>query len=1015
MMGTTMNAPVKLPPVTPFLLKDAPSLIERVWPAQKISVETKREFDAHGAQTLTALGSYWKGRKRLVYVRACVLGALLPATDDPEKDLAIFEKLMAIDDRAFLHRENKLKPHQIVEMAIAAGAISSDSIPLILRPRRGSSSTEETMAAYKASLAVFDGDRALTERVRLAAYATLSYDKKVALSLRPEELPDAAYDAIWPEVNAHLGTSASSHVELVEQLGIMRFGRRPKAGDVFSGSGQIPFEAARMGCDVYASDLNPLACMLTWGALHLVGGPRELHPRLAEARKRVAAHVEREIARIGVERNDHGDRAKAYLYCVEVTCPITGYKVPVMPSLIISKIKRTIGRLVPNHESKRIDIEIISDVEPAEMEAAKLGTYQGGAVVYEMNGETYRTPFDAIRGDFRRADGSSGNALRMWEKDDVIPRPDDILGERLYAIQWMKAGTETTGRPTLFFAAPTPSDLKRETIVVGEVRTNLPDWQSKGLVPDMVIERGVKTDEPIRTRGWTHWHHLFVPRQLLIGALIADGIAQIDDAKLAACLQFDRTFVANFSSKLSQWLPGSPGIPGRAAAADQVKGTFYNQALNTFLNFGCRAYSMIGRGEEADYKHYELKTDSEIVSRTASEIAQQCDLWITDPPYADAVNYHEITEFFIAWLRRNPPAPFQDWVWDSRRPLAIKGDGEDFRDAMVRAYRALTDHMPDNGLQIVMFTHQDAGVWADMAQIFWGAGLQVTGAWYVTTEAMSDTKKGGYVQGTVTLVLRKRPSDERGYRDEIVQEVKAEVAHQIDTMVGLNQTLRGHGRVENLFEDADLQMAGYAAALRVLTRYAVIDGVDMTKEALRSRKKGERGVVGEIIEFAVQVANEHLVPEGLEPRLWDKLNGAERFFMRMLDVETSGAKKLDNYQNFAKAFRVGRDWQRDLMGSLKPNEARLKSAVEFRKSIFDGDFGTSRTRAVLYALHEIQAEVDGDLVLSHLRELVPTYLADRDDLGAIAAYIALKKSGVDAAEASAARVLQGLLRNERLG
>ena len=63
--------------------------------------------------------------------------------------------------------------------------------------------------------------------------------------------------------------------------------------------------------------------------------------------------------------------------------------------------------------------------------------------------------------------------------------------------------------------------------------------------------------------------------------------------------------------------------------------------------------------------------------------------------------------------------------------------------------------------------------------------------------------------------------------------MKVEVADQIDTMAGLNQTLKGHGRIENLFEDADLQMAGYAAALRVLTKYTTIDGVDMTKEALR--------------------------------------------------------------------------------------------------------------------------------------------------------------------------------------
>ena len=52
-------------------------------------------------QTLTALGSYWKGRKPLILCRAVVLGALLPVTHDPVTDLDIFLKLMAMDDGAF--------------------------------------------------------------------------------------------------------------------------------------------------------------------------------------------------------------------------------------------------------------------------------------------------------------------------------------------------------------------------------------------------------------------------------------------------------------------------------------------------------------------------------------------------------------------------------------------------------------------------------------------------------------------------------------------------------------------------------------------------------------------------------------------------------------------------------------------------------------------------------------------------------------------------------------------------
>ena len=69
-------------------------------------------------------------------------------------------------------------------------------------------------------------------------------------------------------------------VDLVDQddgVHRLRFGQRPKVGDTFCGGGSIPFEAARLGCDVYASDLNPIACMLTWGALNIIGASPERH------------------------------------------------------------------------------------------------------------------------------------------------------------------------------------------------------------------------------------------------------------------------------------------------------------------------------------------------------------------------------------------------------------------------------------------------------------------------------------------------------------------------------------------------------------------------------------------------------------------------------------------------------------------------------------------------------------------------------------------------------------------
>jgi adenine-specific DNA methylase len=228
--------------------------------------------------------------------------------------------------------------------------------------------------------------------------------------------------------------------------------------------------------------------------------------------------------------------------------------------------------------------------------------------------------------------------------------------------------------------------------------------------------------------------------------------------------------------------------------ADVVNHVFYNQALNTFINWGLRPFSTIQPALLATTDNFVITTRTNLTTASADTTDARSDLWITDPPYADAIRYEEITEYFIAWLRKGAPEAFNKWIWDSRRALAIKGSGDSFKSEMIAAYRNLAEHMPDNGQQIVMFTHQDAEVWADMAAIMWGAGLQVTSAWYIATETTSELKKGGYVQGTVLLVLRKRKDGEAGYRDEITQEISAEVARQIESLTGLNDLAGAHGR-----------------------------------------------------------------------------------------------------------------------------------------------------------------------------------------------------------------------------
>lgn len=1000
--------------VVALSLKDAPALIESLLPVQKLSIDVYKERMAGAGQTLTALGSYWKGRKPLVLNRACVLASLLPATDNPTKDLEIFELLAGMDDISLSKRLGLPKPEDILRN------VSIDNIEdyFVIDPPELSKHIPKVSPIDLRLIPYFNENNVKTPKIRWRAdvtetdqhilgarlLETSSYREVAGEAKRAEEVPNLN-SHIWEQVNAHLGTKAHSFSELVEQLGVMRFGHRPTVSDTFSGSGQIPFAAAQLGCDVYAADLNPISCMLTWGAFNIVGATDEKKMLQEVEQQSLVNKVKAEIVALGVESDGNGWQGKAYLYCLEVKCPSSGWMVPVLPNLLVSKGKRVVAKLVPDEPNKRYDIVLINNATAAQLKAAEIGTYRKGNVVHTVGGVEHINSISAIRGDYTETVNGKKvfkNKLRLWNKEDFVFKSDDLFNERLYAIQWIKE--QQTGRPLTEFRTVSPLDLKCEQKVIEHVRTHLAAWQEAGLVPDTRIEIGDETERLYKERGWTHWHHLFNPRQLLLMALVRAEGTVVSEALLGRIL--------NVSTRLCKWNP-NPG-PGRTGKADE---TFVNQALNTLVTYAVRGSAGVLEIFSVPSKNSPLESNCETLNLPAAEFKETSDIFITDPPYGDAVKYEEILEFFIAWLRKNPPKEFADWTWDSRRELAVKGEDHDFKLAMIAAYKQMASCMPDNGLQVLMFTHQSGNIWADMANIVWASGLRVSAAWYIVTETDSALRDGSYVKGTILLVLRKRLGVKRTNQTDLSYELEEEVALQVKRLTGLNDEVVATAKRPkdgNLFEDADLQMAGYAAALQVLTKYSIIDGKDMTQEALRPRVAGQKLLVDELIDFAVDTANKALVPHGLEDSLWHGLNPAERFYLKMLDMEARGLHSLDNYQNFAKAFSV-RGWQA-IMGSDRANEARLRSAVEFGRAEMaeSSEFFNTPTRAVLYALMELQAEKDIDDVLAGLPHNLPNYYSERQTVAKLAAYIAKKVEDSRPAEASAARILAAAIDNQRL-
>jgi putative DNA methylase len=378
------------------------------------------------------------------------------------------------------------------------------------------------------------------------------------------------------------------------------------------------------------------------------------------------------------------------------------------------------------------------------------------------------------------------------------------------------------------------------------------------------------------------------------------------------------------------------------------------------------------------------------------------------PPYADAINYHELSEFFLAWYEKSLTKLFPAWYADSKRALAIRGSDESFRQSMMDCYKNLAAHMPENGMQIVMFTHQDAAVWADLALILWAAGLRVTAAWTIATETESALKEGNYVQGTVLMVLRKQTSNEVAFLDEIPSQVEREVEQQLKSMLALEDE-----RDPN-FTDSDYQLAAYAAALRVLTRYQRLQDFDVGRELARQRRPGERSPLALIIADAVKTASNYLVPKGFPPHIWNRLSAEEKFYLKGLDVERHGDYRSGVYQEFARGFGV-REY-RPLLASDEANRTRLKTGSEFaRRELGGAGFGSSLTRNVLFALHRVSETQEVRDGLRWLRdEVKPDYWQAREAIVAILRYLATLGIEHWAKDSEAAQLLAGAVANDHV-
>jgi adenine-specific DNA methylase len=216
----------------------------------------------------------------------------------------------------------------------------------------------------------------------------------------------------------------------------------PLVVDPFAGGGAIPLEALRLGCDAFASDLNPVACLINKVLLEDI--PRH-GPELAEELRRVGTAVKKAAEKELTEfypRDTDGARPIAYIWARTVRCeaPNCGAEIPLLRSFWLcekaerrralrTKIVRP-AKGVPHVEFEIFTPTTEKDVRGGTVSRAKatclccntvlhpervrsqLAAQRGGAdVVFDAKGN--RTGGAALLAVVTLRDGESGRQYRL--------------------------------------------------------------------------------------------------------------------------------------------------------------------------------------------------------------------------------------------------------------------------------------------------------------------------------------------------------------------------------------------------------------------------------------------------------------------------------------------------------------------------------------------------------------------------------------------------------------------------
>ncbi len=648
-------------------------------------------------------------------------------------------------------------------------------------------------------------------------------------------------------------------------------GNPPPVLDPFCGGGSIPLEAQRLGLEAHASDLNPVAVLITKALIEIppkFAGRPPINPAdrakighgdgwrgaqglAADVRyygKWMRDEAEKRIGhlypKVKLPREHGGSEATviAWLWARTVKCPnpACGALMPLVRSFWLSTKKGKEAWVEPKVDKRAKTVAF--DIKTGKGVAPEGTVNRRGAACPVC---TASVPFDHVR--------TEGKAGRM-------------------SAQLMAIVAE--GKSGRIYVPPTQD---HESIAAEAEPTNVPETE----LPDQAL--GFR----VQLYGMARHRDLFTPRQLLALTTFSDLVGEArervlaharnaglpDDGKplndgatgatayadaVAVYLAFAVARYTNACTTICTWNPGEK--------KEDIRFTFARQALPMTWDFAESNPFSASSGNLSDsvetWVYKVLQALVADVPGTVQQLDAQSipggDVWMiaTDPPYYDNIGYADLSDFFYVWLRRSLSGIFPDLFSTLLVPKAeelvatpyrFDGDREKaekfFEEGLARVFTRTRETQDPKYPLSLFYAFKQVGTdneddddergsaaiawtgWETMLEGLLAAGFTITGTWPMRTE------RGGRSVGigtnalasSIVLVCRPRArSAALATRREFVAGLKSELPGALKTL-----------QRENI-APVDLAQASIGPGMGIFSHYAKVLEADGSPMKVRT-------------------------------------------------------------------------------------------------------------------------------------------------------------------------------------